>query len=241
MALDLDRGNATYFDRFVRAANDHEMGNGAANLGLVLADWMRTGVPPNGSELKTALNGAARVVRQTVPLLQTTPVVIAPEPVPPVATFPPAVTGGTSGEGPLLPRPTHENAHGFTLRDINPTGNDFNCADCAVAVDGLLAGEEPWTAPARDRATHYNQLERALGFKFSEPMPLDDLLSEMDKAGPGARGIVFGIPIIQTSDPVGHFFNVANQRDVVRLLDGQTGTHAKTAPFGEFRLMKTKP
>jgi hypothetical protein len=107
-------------------------------------------------------------------------------------------------------------------------------------VDSLLAGDEPWAAPARDEAIKYNALERALGFKFSEPMPLNDLLSEMNKAGPGARGIVFGLPIPQ-SGTIGHFFNVANQRDVVRFLDGQTGTGAKTAPFGEFRLMRTNP
>jgi RHS repeat-associated protein len=69
LALDLDRGNSTGFDRFVRAANAHEPGNGAANLGLIIADWLRTGVPPNGPELKVALNGAAEVVKQTAPLL----------------------------------------------------------------------------------------------------------------------------------------------------------------------------
>jgi RHS repeat-associated protein len=241
LALDLDRGNSSAVDKFVRSANAHEPGNGAANLGLVLADWLRTGVAPNGPELKVALNGAAQVAKQTAPLLQTTPAPVVSEPVPPVATTPPAVTGGASEEGPLLPRPTHEGAHGFTIRDINPTGNALNCADCACAVDDLLAGKEPWAAPTSKVTVDYHDLERAFGLEFSEPMPLNDLLSAMNKAGPGARGIVFGIPILPTKDSVGHFFNVANQREVVRFLDGQTGTGAKTAPFGEFRLMRTNP
>jgi filamentous hemagglutinin len=62
----------------------------------------------------------------------------------------------------------------------------------------------------------------------------------MDKAGPGARGIVFGIPDTQSSKD-GHFFNVANQRDVVRLLDGQTGTAADPSRFERFRVMRTNP
>lgn len=242
LALDLDRGNSRAFDKFVRAANAKEPGSGAANFGLIIADWLRTGVPPNAPELKVALNGAAGIVKQTAPLLQTTPAPAppAPDPAPPVATTPAATSGGSSDTGSLLPRPTHANGHGFTIRDVNPTGNDYNCAECSIAVDDLLAGREPWTAPPADRDTPYEKLERAFGSSFSEPLELHEIISQIDEAGPGARGIVFGIPDPKISTR-GHFFNVANQKDVVRLLDGQTGTATDTSRFERFRIIRTNP
>lgn len=55
-------------------------------------------------------------------------------------------------------------------------------------------------------------------------------------AGSGSRGIVFGSRV----NEVGHVFNVANQKGVVRFLDGQTGTAANLEGYEFFRLLRTK-
>ena len=55
----------------------------------------------------------------------------------------------------------------------------------------------------------YNTLERIYGSSFSELKPLADVTAEMQAAGHGSRGILFGI---KEGASEGHFFNVANQR-----------------------------
>jgi RHS repeat-associated protein len=91
--VDLDSPGPGIFAQILRSMGDHEPGARAAKAGIVVADWARTGVPPDGPELKVALTGMATVIRQAAPLLQTAPgpdaavtrggAVLAPVPVSP--------------------------------------------------------------------------------------------------------------------------------------------------------------
>ena len=55
------------------------------------------------------------------------------------------------------------------------------------------------------------------------------------RAGPGARGIVFGA----RGSNVGHVFNGVNQNGTIRFLDGQTGTPANSNGFTGLRFLWT--
>ena len=138
--------------------------------------------------------------------------------------------GGSSADD-LLPRPTHKNAHGFTARDVNPTGNINNCADCAFLVDDLLSGvsktraNPTQTASARSFSTDFTRVEAAIaseipGAAFSASKSVPELIAELKAAGPGARGILFGA---EKGAIEGHYFNVINQCWEIRFLCGQIG------------------
>ena len=97
------------------------------------------------------------------------------------------------------------------MRSVNPSGNTLNCAECSVIVDDMLAngGRAGRAAAATTDTLGYNTLERIYGSSFSELKPLADVTAEMQAAGHGSRGILFGI---KEGASEGHFFNVANQR-----------------------------
>lgn len=158
--------------------------------------------------------------------------------------------GGSAADDlpPLLPRPQHPHGHGFTLRDINPSGNRLNCAECAVIVDDLLGGLPrrglsalepgvwPRTARAAPDTLHLNALERIYGREFSVWIEdLAALRAEIEAAGSGARGIVFGV---REGAKEGHFFNVVNQGGHVRFLCGQLGGQIDPTQFLAFRLLR---
>jgi hypothetical protein len=150
------------------------------------------------------------------------------------------VKGGSHADDLLLPRPSHTHGHGFTVRDINPTGDTLNCLECTIRVDDLLAGNRPLAAAARaTEALDYSILERIYGRQFSGLMSADEVTKVMNSGGMGSRGIVFGIPEKITDHTIGHFFNVANQKGVVRFLDGQAGGAADPSKFYRFRILRT--
>ncbi|MFS8065546.1 MAG: RHS repeat domain-containing protein [Byssovorax sp.] len=70
--LDLDY-EPRWWVRTLIHVGDRDPGARAAKSGIVFADWARTGVPPDGPELKVALTGVAGMVKQAAPLLQTGP------------------------------------------------------------------------------------------------------------------------------------------------------------------------
>jgi RHS repeat-associated protein len=70
--LDLEP-EQSWWVRALIHSGDREPGARAAKAGIVFADWARTGVPPDGPELKVALNGVAGMVKQAAPLLETVP------------------------------------------------------------------------------------------------------------------------------------------------------------------------
>jgi RHS repeat-associated protein len=157
---------------------------------------------------------------------------------------PSSVTFGGNTEAPLLPRPTHRNAHGFSVRDVNPSGNRLNCAECSVIVDDILGGVsrrgQPWPGRAAKEATdtvNYSVLEKIYKAEFSAVgFSAADITAEMQAAGPGSRGIVFGI---KEGANEGHFFNVVNQGGQVRYLCGQGGGQIDPSQFVAFRLLRT--
>ncbi len=155
-------------------------------------------------------------------------------------TAAPSVEAGGSARRGIIPVRTHGNAHGFSIRDINPTGNDMNCAECAIRADALLAGRGFDVARAAENATELGQIERALGGVFdSATAEISPITQRALLMGPGARGIVFGLPRAGNPDAIGHYFNVVNQNGIVRYLDPQYGTAAELNIWAGFRVLWT--
>ena len=113
------------------------------------------------------------------------------------------------------------------------------CLECFLIVDDLLAGTRPLSPAGASDALDFNVLERIFGRKFSDVLSADNLLKSLSTTSRGDRGIIFAIPEKIDSNTIGHFFNFANQKDVVRFLDGQTGTAADLARFFRFRILRT--
>ena len=140
---------------------------------------------------------------------------------------------------PLFVSSSYTTGHGFTLRDINPTGSTSNCLECSIRVDDLLARTRPLSPAGASDVLDFNVLERVFGSKFSDVLSADDLLKNLSATSRGDRGIIFAIPEKIDRFTEGHFFNFANQKDIVRFLDGQTGTAADFAKFFKFRFLRT--
>jgi len=132
------------------------------------------------------------------------------------------------------PRPTHANAHGFTLREINPSSGTLNCASCSVATDRLLSGAGHQLADLSG-VTSSRALERLYGRSFVPSLSRTQLAEQL--ATQGNRGIVFGS---NGAGKVGHFFNGVNQNGTLRFLDGQSGTAANLDKYVEFWFLPTK-
>ena len=80
-------------------------------------------------------------------------------------------------------------------------------------------------------------LEKQYGTTFGSPTSSSVIVADMQSAGSGAQGIMFGL---RGPGQVGHVFNVVNQNGVIRFLDGQTGKPAVLDGYVNFRLLKTK-
>ena len=129
----------------------------------------------------------------------------------------------------------HVNGHGFSARNVNEVGGTTNCASCALAMDSVLGGNPLRAANTGVTLTSY--VEMRVGQTFTRGLSAEAVASEIGVAGRGARGIVFGS---RGAGKIGHFFNVVNQKGVVRFIDGQSGTAANLADgFVEFWLVRT--
>ncbi|GAA3710246.1 toxin glutamine deamidase domain-containing protein [Gordonia hankookensis] len=106
-----------------------------------------------------------------------------------------------------------------SIRNVNPGGGQTNCVNCVVTTDRMLDGEKVSAALGEPRPV--TDLQDYFGAKFKPMSGQGQIESIMDKAGDGARGVVFGY---RGPDQVGHVFNVVNQRGIVRFLDGQSGS-----------------
>ncbi|MEL7500776.1 MAG: toxin glutamine deamidase domain-containing protein [Planctomycetota bacterium] len=113
------------------------------------------------------------------------------------------------------------------------------CLEPTIHVDDLLAGTGPLSPAGASDALDFNRLERIFGPKFSDVLSADDLLKNLSTTSRGDRGIVFGISEKIDCNTIGHFFNFANPKDIVRFLDGQTGTAGDLAKFSRFRFLRT--
>ena len=107
-----------------------------------------------------------------------------------------------------------------------------------MIVDDILAngGKASRTAAAATDTLNYNALERLYKSSFSELKPLAEVTAEMQAAGQGPRGILFGI---KEGASEGHFFNVVNQGGQDRFLCGQTGSQLDPSKYITFRLLRT--
>ncbi|EGW1130774.1 type VI secretion system tube protein Hcp, partial [Salmonella enterica] len=79
-------------------------------------------------------------------------------------------------------------------------------------------------------------LEKFYNGKFKPMSSVDEIIHVMDNANSGARGIVYGS--YGPGQP-GHVFNVVNQNNTIRFLDGQTGNAADLNQFKSFQLLRT--
>ncbi|MGV2452953.1 UNVERIFIED_CONTAM: toxin glutamine deamidase domain-containing protein [Ralstonia mannitolilytica] len=126
----------------------------------------------------------------------------------------------------------------FSIWKVNLQEGKFNCANCAIATDAILAGKPasalPYTIQKRFRNGNWENyvslyegtkpiiLEKEFGTKFSNwTTNLNDLIRDLK---PGKRGIIFGY---KEGTNMGHYFNVINENGVIKFLDGQIGKRAK--------------
>jgi RHS repeat-associated protein len=129
---------------------------------------------------------------------------------------------------------------GGSIRNVNKyVKGTENCGPCAIATDATLAGNPASALPSGP--THASAIAAWYGGKSwipaNGPMGIKIM---MDSAGGGARGIVWGTRVDALGSPIpGHFFNVVNQKGIIRFLDGQTGTVAKTTGFEQLYLLFT--
>jgi hypothetical protein len=120
-----------------------------------------------------------------------------------------------------------------SIRQINPKRGTANCVNCAIATDATLAGRPACALTHGPTAIWV--LEKEFGSPFIKMSNRQSIDAAMKAAGPGARGVVFGM----RPGGIGHVFNVINQRGVVRYVDGQTGTAAGFAGYSDFWLLRT--
>ncbi|MBK6693261.1 MAG: hypothetical protein IPG50_13800 [Myxococcales bacterium] len=155
------------------------------------------------------------------------------------------VDGGGMGFGAMLTsvgRSANRVALAARLRNVNSVRGTTNCQEVALSVHSILRGHGP--RPVTNSAAGAPEvLEKALGGKFTSRSPIEEIIKQMEDAGPGAAGIVSGSnPFI---DPTkGHVFNVINDGGIVRFIDAQPGGNAFTAgsraaheEYSAFRLL----
>ncbi|MQA21316.1 toxin glutamine deamidase domain-containing protein [Rugamonas rivuli] len=120
-----------------------------------------------------------------------------------------------------------------SIRAINVGGGTKNCINCSIATDATLAGHR--ASALLGGPCRIDVLEKFFGAQFGEPGAISKVIEVLTSAGPGARGIVFGM----RGSGVGHVFNAVNQKGVVRFLDGQTGYAAVLDGYIHFRFLRT--
>lgn len=133
----------------------------------------------------------------------------------------------------------HANAHGFSVRDVNPgygePGHVQNCVNCVVATDATLDGRPAMALPSAGPKP-VSVLEQTYKAKFVPVSGAAEIEQTLQAAGPGARGIIFGY---RDQYQAGHVFNVINQDGIIRFIDGQIGGEASFKGFTRFYLLRT--
>ncbi|MDX3119246.1 toxin glutamine deamidase domain-containing protein [Streptomyces scabiei] len=116
---------------------------------------------------------------------------------------------------------------------INPAGGKTNCRACVISLDQLMAnGAHSNAIPNIERGSE-KVIEKYFGNKFRN-RSFSNIVSDIQKAGPGTRGIVWG------RDPQGgHVFNVVNIDGRVTFLDGQTGNASHAPTWDSYSLLRT--
>jgi hypothetical protein len=128
----------------------------------------------------------------------------------------------------------------FSLAEVNHAypgpGRVTNCAHCALATDATLAGRPACALPGG--ATSIRVLEAHYGRSFKYASSSERIAGILERAGPGARGIVFAS---RGTRRAGHLFNAVNLDGSVRFVDGQSGGPAAVDGEGyvAFFLLRT--
>lgn len=120
----------------------------------------------------------------------------------------------------------------YAIWRVNLKAGEYNCANCAIAVDKILSGQPasavPWTyvkkwkdgqyknCKSYDEGTDINIIASEFGKKgFISDMSIDKIEKLLK---PGQRGIVYGYV---KGNTIAHVFNVTNEKGVVKFIDGQ--------------------
>jgi Domain of unknown function (DUF4157)/Papain fold toxin 1, glutamine deamidase len=101
-----------------------------------------------------------------------------------------------------------------------------NCVRAALATDANLAGIPARALPLEggvDFAIVYRAFRRMFGAPLRQTA-ISSVRTQLEQAGPGARGIIVGI----ADGGGGHAFNAFNDAGTVRFVDGQIGGPART-------------
>jgi hypothetical protein len=136
----------------------------------------------------------------------------------------------------------HPNVGGWGFRN--------NCQSCVQAVDKQLAGvakdaQAVERVPGDAMSSPYWKQHIASGVgtsnTFKNVGSYDDIVTELQNAGDGARGIIHGMRTGPGGVSVaGHVFNVVNRNGRVFFLDGQTGKLARLENYsGGMELLRT--
>ncbi len=120
--------------------------------------------------------------------------------------------------------------------NVNRPGGGPNCGNCAIATDATIAGR-PASALPSTKGMYLSTLARHFGTRWGRHTTIGSISRQLQVAGPGTRGIVFGS---RGAGKLGHYFNaVVNKRGVVKFVDGQSGTAANLDGFVGFRFLPT--
>ncbi|MFE9381840.1 toxin glutamine deamidase domain-containing protein [Streptomyces sp. NPDC007025] len=138
--------------------------------------------------------------------------------------------GGTTLLGDAYKTPKTDDLH----KIINPQEGRVNCRGCALAVDSTLEGA-PAMAPGKLARGPLKDVEKNFPGKKFRRRSFGNIVKEIQDAGPGARGIVYG-----ADNEGGHVFNVINRDGDVIFLDGQTGHAQHAATWDSYRLLRTR-
>jgi len=147
-----------------------------------------------------------------------------------------------------------ELSHGVNPMFRNDPAFGINCQSCVTATDRSIAGDAVSAVPRRIEYDANGNMIRDPRFEWPHGVnsalggnnPLraasgyDDIASELEQAGDGARGIVHGMRVDANGNPVaGHVFNAVNRNGTVHFIDGQTGGYAYLENYSGFEFMRT--
>jgi hypothetical protein len=113
----------------------------------------------------------------------------------------------------------------------------LNCINCAIATDASLAGH-PASAFSSPEGELILVLEDWFNQSFRSASP-ESIVSELQGAGPGSRGIVYGERPKPELGIDGHVFNAYNDDGVIRFVDGQNNSTPDLSTMNNFGFLRT--
>lgn len=146
-----------------------------------------------------------------------------------------------------------ELSHGVNPKLRTDPAHQVNCQSCVTATDRSLSGSPSSAVPRPLDANGYpmpdqrfdwpSSVDNALGGNnpIRPASSYDDIATELENAGDGARGIVHGMRQDANGNPIpGHVFNVVNRGGQIHWVDGQIGGYAYLENYNRgFEFMRT--